>query len=113
MPDGDPQRRRYPRIPSENAVLVTRVGPEEIEAFATTKVVGLGGCMFVSDKSLGEQTPLRLIISVGRRTIKTLGRVAYEVPRDDGRVEVGVEFLNLDPADHTVLEDLLRHEGGS
>ncbi len=110
MNDADLQRRRFPRIPSENAVLVTRLGPEEIEQFATTRSVSLGGCMFLSNKTLSEGTPLRLLISVGRRTLKVLARVVYETPRDDGRNAIGVEFLELDPADRTVLEDLLSHD---
>ncbi len=110
MNDEDLQRRRFPRIPSENAVLVTKLGPEEVEQFATTRTVGLGGCMFISSKSLGDGTPLRLLISVGRRTLRVLARVVYEMPRDDDRINVGVEFLELDPADRTVLEDLLSHD---
>jgi hypothetical protein len=99
-------KRRFPRIPSENAVLVKRLGDEEAEGFARTRVVGLGGCMFVSDEPLGVESFLDLLISVRGRVVQTRGRVVYEIPRGDDEVEVGVEFVQIAPHDRDIIEEL-------
>ncbi|MDW7711939.1 MAG: PilZ domain-containing protein [Deferrisomatales bacterium] len=101
-------KRRFPRIPSENAVLIKKLGPEESEGFAKTRVVGLGGCMFVSDERLGVDSCLDLLISVRGRVVKTRGRVAYEVDTGGGELEVGVEFLEISPHDRAILQELFR-----
>lgn len=99
-------KRRFPRIPSENAVLVKKLGPADMEGFAKTRVVGLGGCMFVSDEPLGVDAYLDLLISVRGRVVKTRGRVVYEIPREGDEVEVGVEFLEISPHDRDIIEEL-------
>lgn len=99
-------KRRFPRIPSENALLVRKLGPEAVEGFAKTQVVGLGGCMFVSDESIGVGSYLDLLISVRGRVVKALGRVVYETPKAESEVEVGVEFVKITPHDQQVIESL-------
>ncbi len=94
-------RRRYPRIPSENAVLVTKLNKEIREEFARTKTVGLGGCMITSEESFGIETPLELLINIARDVVKVRTRVAYE-RHIDGKWEIGVEFLEL------AMEDLIK-----
>lgn len=108
MPDAFASKRRFPRIPSENALLVRKLGPEAVEGFAKTQVVGLGGCMFVSDGPVGVGAYLDLLISVRGRVVKALGRVVYETakPEPDAEVEVGVEFVKITPHDQQVIESL-------
>lgn len=106
-------KRRYPRIPSENAVLVKRLTAEQVEGFAKTRVMGLGGCMFVSDETLGVGAGIEILISVRGRVAKAVGKVVYELPTDDAQREVGVEFLDLPQADREVIESLFpRAEAG-
>ncbi len=99
-------KRRFPRIPSENALLVKRCGQVALEGFARTRVLGLGGCMFVNDEPLGVGSCLDLLISVRGRVAKTLSRVVYELPRDDRQIEVGVEFVNISSHDRNVIQTL-------
>lgn len=99
-------QRRFPRIPAEHAVLVKRLGPGETEVLAKTRVVGLGGCMFLNDEPLGEGTAIELLMSVRGQVIKTTARVVYELEVEDGEVEVGVEFLFISDRDRQTLESL-------
>ena len=99
-------KRRFPRIPSENAVLVRRLGDAEAEGFTRTRVVGLGGCMFVSDEPLGVESFLDLLISVRGRVVQTRGRVVYEIPCAGDEVEVGVEFVHIAPHDRDIIQEL-------
>jgi c-di-GMP-binding flagellar brake protein YcgR len=104
--DEDPKQRRFPRIASEHAVMVTRAGAETLEAFAKTRDLGLGGCMFLSDEPVGTDSVIELLISLSGRVVRTTARVVYE-NASDGRFEVGVEFLRLDPADREFLQSRL------
>ena len=106
MPHEYPEKRRFPRIPAEHAVLVKNLGPGELEEFAKTKVMGLGGCMFVSDGPIGVDLPIELLISVRGQVVKAQGRVVWETPTGANRWEVGVEFVSISPADLQVLESL-------
>ena len=99
-------KRRFPRISSENAVLVKKLGPEVLEGFAKTRVVGLGGCMFVSDEPMGTGTGLEILISVRGRIAKAYGKVVYEIPQDEAKIEVGVEFVGISPPDKEVIQSL-------
>lgn len=106
MTDEYSMRRRFPRIPSENALLVKKLEAERIEGFAKTRVVGLGGCMFVSDEHLGKGTHLEILISVRGHVAKAIGQVVYEVARGPKEIEIGVEFVDLPAPDREVIQGL-------
>lgn len=106
MDDTPEGRRKYPRIPSKNSVLVRVLGDKEREGFAKTEIVGLGGCMFASNEALGEGSYLDLLIAVHHTVVKAFAKVAYEKPRDEGRWNIGVEFLQINEEDRKLLETL-------
>jgi hypothetical protein len=101
-----PQRRRYPRISSEHALLVRRLDAAEDEAFAKSRTVGLGGLMFRSSEAYGKDALLELLITVRGEVVNARARVVYETPLAEGEVEIGVEFLEMDLDDRKTLTDL-------
>jgi hypothetical protein len=105
MADEYPEKRRFPRLPAEHAVLVKALGPGETEEFAKTKTVGLGGCMFVSDTALGLGSAIELLISVRGGVVRAQARVVYEIPAEGG-FKVGVEFLRMATGDLKLLQAL-------
>ena len=101
-------QRRFPRIPSANTVLVAQVDGEDVDRFARTRTVGLGGCGFRYPEPLSAGSIVELMIAVRPEAIKTLARVVYHQPVPDGSdYEIGVEFLALLPEHRRVLETLL------
>jgi len=102
----DHHQRRFPRMPAEIVVLVSKPEPQAAEGFGKTRVVGLGGCCFVVPASLGVGSPIDLSLSIGGRVVSALAQVVYEIPRDGG-VEVGVEFVRLDSSDRQFLRRYL------
>jgi len=105
------RQRRFPRIPSANTVLVAQVDGEEVDHFARTKTVGLGGCGFHYPEPLVPGAIVELMIAVRPEAIKTLARVVYQVPSPGGDgFEVGVEFLALEPEHRHTLQQLLGPE---
>lgn len=100
------EQRRFPRLPAEHVVLVKKLGTGEAEEFVKTRTVGTGGCMFVSDGSLGLGTGVELLISVHGKVVQARGNVVWEQPMQGKDVQVGVEFMQMRPEDQRVLEQL-------
>ncbi|HKI00801.1 MAG TPA: PilZ domain-containing protein [Thermoanaerobaculia bacterium] len=109
-----PKFRRFPRVPAEHAVMVRLLGVQAFEEFARTRVLGPGGCMFVSEESLGYGSLMELSIALRGRVVKTDSRVVYEIQRSPTEHQVGVEFLRISPGDRAFIESLvsLRKPGG-
>lgn len=103
------RNRRFPRIPSSLAILVRKLGPEEMEGFLKTRVVGLGGCMFCCDEKLGVGSYVDLLISLKQNVIKARGKVVYENCADD-EIEVGVEFIQISEESRRLLRELIGDE---
>ena len=95
--------RRFPRVPSQQPVLVKlrrATDPGEVNHLVT---VSLGGCMFLFDRPLRPNAPLELAILVGRRIAHAGARVVYQSRRRDGLYETGAEFTETAPRDLEVL----------
>lgn len=93
-----PTRRQYPRVPTENVVLIHRIGPAEQKEMATARQIGLGGLMISSVDSLGVDAYLRLAITIDNEVVEATGRVVWEKPAEDGSFDVGVAFVSIDSA---------------
>ncbi len=91
-------RRKYPRISSENVVMIHRIGPAEQAEMATARQIGLGGLMVSSVESLGVDSYLRLTITIDHEVVEATGRVVWEKPGADGAFDVGVAFVSIDSA---------------
>ena len=108
-----PKIRKFPRVPAEHAVMVRLLGVRPFEEFARTRVIGAGGCMFVSEESLGFGSLMELSIAVQGRVLKTDGRVVYEIRKSPTEHQVGVEFLRIAPADRAFLESFVGRKAGN
>jgi len=98
------RKRRFPRIQVVAPVLVKRLGEETTGEMTRVKVLGLGGCMFESNRPWGVGSELALLITLVSGTVHSQGRVVYELDHDERGVEVGVEFVHVDPYDRPFLE---------
>lgn len=99
-----PKIRRFPRVQAEHAVMVRLLGTKTFEEFARTRIIGAGGCMFVSEESLGYGSLMELCIALRGRVVKTDSRVVYEIRKSPTEHQVGVEFLRIAPTDRAFLE---------
>jgi hypothetical protein len=100
-------------VRAEHSALVRLLGGETVEEFARTRVVGLGGCMFLSEQPLGFGSLLEVLIALEGRVVRTDARVVYEIPRADLRHEVGVEFLRVSAGDRALLESLVARKAAA
>lgn len=104
-----PQRhsRRFPRVRSEHPVRLRILGERRPEALSLTQVIGLGGCMLVSDRSIGFGSLMEVTISLDGRLLRADGRVAWERRKGSNEHEVGIEFLRLNRVDKVALEQVV------
>lgn len=107
-----PAGRRFPRIRSENSVVLRKLGANPRGELAVTKVVGLGGCSFLHPTAQGVGATLFLAILVGDELGEAKVRVAYERPQADGTYEIGVEFLEIADRDRALLAGLVEKSLG-
>ena len=107
MASGNDEKRRFPRIPAQHALLVKKLTEQASESLARTEVMGGGGCMFVHDEVLGEGSRIQLLISVRGAVVKATAKVVWERSREDGRHEIGVEFLDVSQEDMAIIASLL------
>lgn len=103
----DQELRRFRRIASQHTVLVKRLGSAEIEEFAATTAIGLGGCGFTSDEQIAQGQVLELLISARPEVISAKARVVYTQLLPSGKHEIGVEFINLPEMDREKIQQLL------
>ena len=111
------QKRRYPRVPIDRPSLVRVLDPEPFqrpfEDFTRTRVLGSGGCMFVSPEPVGFGSLMEMLIALGERVVRVDSRVVYERERGRGEHEVGVEFLRMSPADRAYVESVVAAQAGA
>jgi hypothetical protein len=101
-------RRRFPRIASQHSVLLKRLG-DELEEFAQTRTMAIGGCSVVSGERVGVGSTLELLIAAEGGVITARGRVIYENEVADGRFDIGVEFRELSEEDAERVQKVLEN----
>lgn len=95
--------RRFPRARAECPVLVRVLGEPGGEQLTRTRIIGLGGCMFLSSDPPQYLQLLELLIALeSGGVVRVDGRVAYTRSARENH-EVGVEFLRVSPADRLRL----------
>jgi hypothetical protein len=110
MPRSHPEKRRFPRFQLDHALLVRVVTNGGSVMPARTLEISAGGCKLVNDIPMAVGTRVELVISAGDRPVLALGRVIYELPLRSARYQIGVEFLELSPADRDALAALLSEQ---
>jgi hypothetical protein len=103
QPDSD--RRKYPRLETDQMIAVARV--DTGAQIAQSRDVSLGGIrfqIFGAELELGDV--LRIYFNVEDQTVSGLGRVVWATDLDAFTTDVGLEFLEIDPVAFQFLEKL-------
>lgn len=96
-------RRKYPRLDTDQMIAVAHV--DESRHMARGQDVSLGGIRFQivgAEIHLGEA--IRIYFNVEDQTLSALGRVVWATELDAFTTDVGLEFLEIDPQAHRLLE---------
>ena len=99
-------QRRYPRVRAEHTALVRTIDAD-VEGFARTNAVSVGGCGMLTRERFDEGVAVELMLTLDQRVIHLIGRTVYARSVEGDRLEVGVEFLDVAQEDRELLEELI------
>ena len=73
----------------------------------STQIISAGGCMLVSDRSIGFGSLMEVTLSCDGKLLRADARVAWERRKSPSEHEVGIEFLRIASRDRAVLEQIV------
>ena len=103
------ERRKYPRIPTDQVISLAEI--DRRDRLAVGKNFSIGGIRFETvgcEVNLGDV--LRVTFNVSDRTVVATGNVVWATEIDPISLEVGFEFIEIDPLALELLEDVIQDE---
>jgi hypothetical protein len=98
------ERRKYKRIGTDHVISFAHVDARD--RLAVGKNLSPGGIRFeVVGCEIGEGEHLRVTFNVGDQTVVATGQVRWATEIDPFTLDVGLEFLDIDPMALTLLEE--------
>jgi hypothetical protein len=105
------ERRKYRRIGTDQVVSFAPVDTRDL--LGVSRDLSSGGIRFEAvgcEIELGEV--LRVTFCVGDQTVVAVGRVAWSTEIDPLTLDVGLEFVEIDPEAVVMLDDVATSEAG-
>jgi len=102
--EGGSDRRKFSRIATDQVMSFAHVDARD--QLAVSKDLSAGGIRFEAvgcEINLGDV--LRVTFNVGEQTVATIGRVVRATELDPITLDVGIEFIQIDPMDLQLLEE--------
>jgi len=103
------ERRKYRRIGTDQVISFAPVDTRDL--LGVSRDMSSGGIRFEAvgcEIELGEI--LRLTFSVGDQTVVAVGRVAWSTEIDPLTLDVGLEFVEIDPEAVAMLDEVTTTE---
>jgi hypothetical protein len=100
----DSDRRKYSRIATDQVISFAPVDTRDL--LGVSRNVSVGGIRFEAvgcEIDLG--AVLRLTFNVGDQTVVAVGKVVWATEMDPITTDVGIEFVEIDPAVLAMIED--------
>ena len=97
-------RRKYRRIATDQVISFAPIDARDL--LGVSRNVSAGGIRFEAvgcEINLGDD--LRITFNIGEHTVVVVGRVVWATEMDPITMDVGIEFLEIDPAVLELLED--------
>jgi hypothetical protein len=102
---GKSERRKYSRIATDQVISFAPVDDRDL--LAVGRVLSSGGIRFEAvgcEIDLGDV--LRVTFNIGSHTVVAVGRVVWSTEIDPISTDVGLEFIEVDPAAREMLEEM-------
>jgi c-di-GMP-binding flagellar brake protein YcgR len=99
------ERRKYRRIATDQVISFAPVAERDL--LGVGRDVSSGGIRFEAigcEIDLGDV--LRVTFNIGHQTVVATGRVVWSTEMDGISSDVGIEFIEIDPAAQQMLEEL-------
>jgi len=99
------ERRKYRRIATDQVISFAPV--DERDLLGVGRDLSSGGIRFEAvgcEIDLGDV--LRVTFNIGEHTVVAVGRVIWSTEIDPISLDVGIEFIEVDPAAQEMLEEM-------
>jgi len=99
------ERRKYRRIATDQVISFAPVAERDL--LGVGRDVSSGGIRFEAigcEIDLGDV--LRVTFNIGIQTVVATGRVVWSTELDGISTDIGIEFIELDPAAQRLLEEI-------
>ena len=109
MDESGIERRKYQRIGTDQVISFAPV--ETRDLLGVSRNLSSGGIRFEAvgcEINLGDT--LRVTFNLGDHTVVAVGRVAWATEMDPITMDVGLEFLEIDPTAVVLLEEITNAE---
>ena len=106
------ERRKYQRIATDQVISFAPV--ETRDLLGVSRNLSIGGIRFEAvgcEINLGDT--LRVTFNVGDHTVVAVGRVAWATEMDPITTDVGLEFIEIDPAAMQLLDEMTAVEASA
>lgn len=110
MGEANSDRRKYTRIGTDQVISFAPVDAQGFLGVSTD--VSAGGIRFQAvgcEIEMGEV--IRVTFNVGDQTLEAIGRVAWATDVDPITLDVGLEFMEIDPVDLQLIEQEAQEAG--
>jgi len=98
-------RRKYRRIETDQVISFAPVDARDL--LGVSRDVSSGGIRFEAVGCEIEMNEiLRVTFSIGQQTVVAIGRVAWATELDPLTLDVGIEFVEIDPAAVELLDEV-------
>lgn len=101
----DRDRRKYPRIPTDQVIAFSMVDADD--RLALGKNLSPGGIRFEAvgcELDLGDT--ICVTFNLGDHTVQAIGRVSWATETDPITLDIGLEFISIEPATLRLLEEV-------
>ena len=100
------ERRKYSRIATDQVISFAQV--EERDLLGVSRNLSSGGIRFEAvGCEIDYGDVLRVTFNVGDKTVEAVGKVVWSTETDPITTDVGLEFIEIDPAAVRMLEEAL------
>jgi hypothetical protein len=107
----DVERRKYRRIGTDQVISFAPVDDRDL--LGVSRDLSTGGIRFEAVGCEIEQgETLRVTFSIGDQTVVAVGRVIWSTEIDAMALDVGLEFIEIDPEAVDMLDDVTAIEAG-
>jgi hypothetical protein len=105
------ERRKYRRIGTDQVISFAPVDDRDL--LGVSRDLSTGGIRFEAVGCEIEQgETLRVTFSIGDQTVVAVGRVIWSTEIDAMALDVGLEFIEIDPEAVDMLDDVTAIEAG-
>ncbi len=109
-PSGE-ERRKYRRIGTDQVISFAPVDKRDL--LGVGRDMSIGGIRFeATGREIELGDALRVIFNVGDKTVVAVGRVAWTTEIDPITLDVGLEFIEIDPLAVDMLDEVTAAEAG-